>query len=68
MRYKSVRKTDHYRTNHESEVPWSEVVHNLFKCKYQRKVGDKVRIVTKNCYILGRIKDDVLYVVNAKRR
>jgi len=68
MYFKSIRKTGHYRINHEHDVPWSEVVYNVVKCKYKRKIGDKVKVVTKNCYILGKVKDDVLYIINAKRR
>ncbi|MEM4245064.1 MAG: hypothetical protein QXR60_02585 [Candidatus Nanoarchaeia archaeon] len=44
------------------------VVANIIKCKNKRKVGTKLKIITSGCYILCEIKDDILYVINAKRR
>lgn len=67
MYFKSIKKTDHYKLNHESEVPWSEVLRVLRNCKVKRKVRDKVRIVYDGCYLLCELKGDTIYVINAKR-
>jgi len=67
MHFKYVRKTDHYRLYHESEVPWSEVLEALRNSKVKRKVKDKIRIIYGSCYILCKLDCDTVHVINAKR-
>jgi len=63
-----INKTEHYIKEHEQEVSWSEVVEVIFKSsKDIKKKGDKYEIETGKYYILMKLKDKVLYVINAKR-
>lgn len=67
--FKAIKKTSHYQENHELNFPWSEVVEIVFKSsKNMKKKGDRYEIETDNCYILMELKDQELYVINAKRR
>ena len=67
--YTTIKKTGHYKENHELDVPWSEVVDVIFKSsKNIKKKGDKYEIETERYYILMELKSNVLYVINAKRR
>jgi hypothetical protein len=67
MYFKSIRKTDHYKEHHEENVPWSEVIQIILTNKNPRKKEDKIEIKTKTHYILCKIKDNVLWVINAKQ-
>jgi len=67
--FTAIKKTEHYKENHELDVPWSEVVEVIFKSsKNIKKKGDKYEIETERYYILMELKSNVLYVINAKRR
>ena len=64
----SIEKTEHYKEEHEQEVPWSEVVEVIFKSsKHIKKKDNKYEIETEKYYILMELKNKVLYVINAKR-
>ena len=66
--FTAIKKTKHYEKQHEQNVPWSEVVEIIFKSsKHIRKKGNKYEIETENCYILMELKEQMLYVINAKR-
>ena len=68
MLFTSVRKTEHYKQFHEGQVPWSKVIEIiLLSSKKMRKKGDKLEIETDEYYILCELKDNVLWVINAKR-
>lgn len=67
--FTALKKTKHYEENHESEVPWSEVVEIIFKSsKNIKKKGNKYEIETDRHYILMELKSNVIHVINAKRR
>ena len=67
--FKGIRKTRHYIENHEDKFPWGDVVEVIFtSSKNMRKKGDKIEIETQKHYILCEIKDQVLWVINAKRK
>lgn len=69
MLFKSIKKTEHYKQYHESDVPWSEVVSVIFQSsKNMRKKGNKIEIETGKYYMLCEVKDQTLWVINAKRR
>ena len=65
MRFNDIRKTDHYKLYHEKEVPWNKVLEIILNTKSKRKKGDKVEI-KNGYYILCEMRNNVLYVINAK--
>ena len=69
MYFKTIRKTEHYKTFHENEVPWSDVVAVIFASSKQiRKKDDKLEIENDCYYILCELSGNVLWVINAKRK
>lgn len=68
MYFTEIRKSQHYTDNHEHELPWSKVVEIIFTTKNKRKKGNKIEIETDRYYLLCEIKDNVLWVINAKVR
>ena len=59
----------HYQEEHEREVHWSEVVAVIFQAaKRMRKKGEKYEIETETYYLLLELKENVLFVINAKRK
>ena len=66
MYFKYIRKTDHYKRYHEKQVPWSKVVEIILNTKSKRKKGNKIEM-ENGYYVLCGIKNDILYVINAKR-
>jgi len=67
MYFKAIRKTEHYKEYHEYHVPWSKVIEIIMTAKNPRKKDDKIEIILDNCYILCEIKDNILWVINAKQ-
>ena len=63
-----IQPTDHYLKEHEKHVPWDEVVEIIFKTKNPRKKGNNYEIEKDGYYILFEIKNNVIYVINAKKR
>ena len=66
MYFKAIRKTEHYKEYHEKDVPWSKVIEIILTTKNPRKKGDKIEIKTKNYYILCQLKNNILWIINAK--
>lgn len=66
MYFKAIRKTEHYKEYHEKDVPWSKVIEIILTTKNPRKKGNKIEIKTKNYYILRQLKDNILWIINAK--
>ena len=67
--FTAIKKTQHYVEEHEGEVPWSEVVAVIFQAaKNMRKKGEKLEIETDSYYLLLELKENILYVINAKRK
>ena len=62
-----IKPTEHYLQEHEKNVPWSKVVEIIFSIKNPRKKGNKFEIEREGYYILFEIKDNILYVINAKK-
>ncbi len=65
--FTEIKKTQHYIEEHEREVPWHKVVELIFTIKNPRKKGTKFEIEQAGYYLLFEIKDNILYVINAKR-
>jgi hypothetical protein len=66
--FKSIKPTKHYKENHEQDVPWHEAIEIILKTKNPRKKGTNYEIETSRHYLLLKIKNNTLYVVNAKRK
>lgn len=66
--FKDVRKTAHFEDCHKGTLAWSDVVKLIYRAKNKRKKGDKIEIEDKKFYILCELKEDVLYVINVKRK
>ncbi|HIH38120.1 hypothetical protein J4460_05335 [Candidatus Woesearchaeota archaeon] len=65
--FTDIQPTDHYTQEHEKDVPWSTVVEIIFSTKNPKKKGDKFEIEKDGYYILFEIKDNILFVINAKK-
>ncbi len=65
--FKDIQPTKHYLEEHEKDVPWDKVIEIIFATKNPRKKGDKFEIEKEGYYILFKIKNNVLYVINAKK-
>ena len=67
--FTDVRKTQHYIENHESQVSMQEITKVIFQSQKQiRKKDSKLEIDNESYYILFEIKDNIAYVINAKRK
>lgn len=66
--FQYIRKTGHYREYHEKEVPWREVVEAIFTIKNPRKNGDVFEIDNDRIYVIFKVEEGVLSVINAKRK
>jgi len=62
-----IQPTDHYLKEHEKDVLWDKVIKIIFSTKNPRKKGDNFEIEKDGYYILFEIKNNVLYVINAKK-
>jgi len=65
--FTEIRPTNHYFDEHEKEIPWDKVVEIILTTKNPRKKGDKFEIEKDGYYVLFEIKENILYVINAKR-
>lgn len=62
-----IEPTEHYLLEHQREVPWERVVELILTTKNPRRKGEKYEIERDGWYVLFEIKENVLYVINAKR-
>lgn len=65
--FTEIQPSDHYTEKHEQYVPWDKVIEIIFSTKNPRKKGNKFEIEKEGYYILFKIKDNILYVINAKK-
>ena len=65
--FTDIKPSEHYLENHAQNVSFDKVVEIIFKTKNPRKKGTKFEIEDGDYYILFEIKDNVLYIINAKR-
>lgn len=61
-------KTRHYKLFHERYVPWSLVVTTIYTAKKTRKGKDIFEFKSNNIYILCKKENNILKVINAKRK
>ena len=64
--FTEIRPTKHYTTEHEKDVPWHKVVEIILNTKNPKKKGDNLEIEKEGYYVLFRINNRVLSVINAK--
>lgn len=65
MQFKEIKPTRHY-IEHHSNIPWYKVVEIILTSKDRRKKGDKIAVKQGNRYILCELKNNILWVINAK--
>ena len=65
--FTDIQPTEHYTQEHKREVPWPKVVEIILTTKNPRKKGENFEIKSEGYYLLFRVKDNTLFVVNAKR-
>lgn len=68
MYFTSIELSDHYVEHHAHDCLWEEVVCVLLSTKNPRKKGNNYEIETSTHYFLFEIKEQTLYVINAKRK
>jgi hypothetical protein len=66
--FTSIQPTEHYLSEHEQDVPWDKVVEIILSTKNPRKKDDKFEIEKDGYYLLFRIENNILSVINAKRK
>lgn len=66
--FTDIKPTQHYIDEHEKDVPWHEVVEIILTTKNPRRKDNKFEIEKEKYYVLFEIKDNILYIINAKRR
>ena len=66
--FTSIEPTEHYLEYHEKEVPWHKVMEIILTTKNPRKKGTKFEIEKDGYYILFKIENKTLYVINAKKQ
>jgi hypothetical protein len=65
--FTDIQPTNHYLEEHAKDVPWAKVIEIIFSAKNPRKKEGKFEIEKDGYYILFKIKNKVLYVINAKK-
>ena len=65
--FTEIEPTNHYLEEHEQAVPWNKVLEIIFSTKNPRKKENKFEIEKEGYYILFEIKNNILYVINAKK-
>lgn len=65
--FTKIEPTTHYLKEHEKSVPWDKVVEIIFGTKNPRKKEDKFEIEKEGYYILFKIENNILQVINAKK-
>ncbi len=68
MYWKEIKKSEHFEQYHKGTLAWNDVITLIYKIKNKRKKGDKLEIEDDKFYILCELKDQILYVINVKRK
>ena len=64
--FKQIKPTNHYLEEHAKLFPWHKVVELILTTKNPRKKKDKFEIKKGGKYVLFKIENETLYVINAK--
>jgi len=68
VHFNEIVPTRHYLEEHQDDLPWHEVVSLIMTIKNPRKKGDKYEIDDGHHYLLFKIEEGKLKVINAKRK
>lgn len=63
-----IQPTRHYLEEHAKQVSWEKVVEIIFTTKSHKRKKDKFVIEKDGYYILYKIENKILYVINAKKK
>lgn len=66
--FTEIKPTQHYLEFHAKDVPWDKVVEIILTTKNPRKKKDMFEIEKGEYYVLFKIENRELYVINAKKR
>lgn len=66
MLFKEIKPDMHYIKNHQNQIPWPDVIEAILTTKNRRRKADKIEIKTKKYYFLCKLKNKILWVINAK--
>ena len=64
--FTSIRKTLHYKIYHEKNFPWSKVIEIILSTKNMRKKQENIEIETSDHYILCKLENKILWMINNK--
>lgn len=65
--FTKIKPDKHYIEHHQKDVQWPEVVEVILTTKNKRKKRNRIEIKTNKYYILCKLKNKILWVINAKR-
>lgn len=65
MHFEEIKPTKHY-LEHHSNIPWCKVIGIILTSKQRKKRGDKIIIKKDGNYILCKLENKILWVINAK--
>jgi hypothetical protein len=65
--FTQIQPTEHYLREHKNNVPWHRVVEIVLTTKNPKKKADNFEIRKAGYYILFVIRNNILYVINAKK-
>jgi len=68
MYWEEIRKSEHFEEYHKGTLAWNDVITLIYKIKSKRKKGNKLEIEDDKFYILCELKENILYVINVKRK
>ena len=66
MYWEEIRKSKHFEQYHKGTLAWSEIVRLIYSIKNKKKKENKIE--DDKFYILCKIKQKILYVINVKRK
>jgi len=68
MYWEEIKRSDHFEKHHKGTLAWSDIVRLIYTIKNKRRKEDKIEIEDDKFYILCKLKNKVLYVINVKRK
>ena len=68
MYWEEIKRSDHFEKHHKGTLAWSDMVRLIYTIKNKRRKEDKIEIEDDKFYILCKLKNKVLYVINVKRK
>jgi len=66
--FTNIKPTKHYKEEHKSEVPLDKVVAIIYGTKNPRKNGETFEIENEGYYIVFKIENNILWIINAKNQ